>query len=53
MSNTLSEQLEEYRIGWMQRVPADRRAWLLERTPFREDAGAERGAAATAQLGEI
>jgi len=35
------------------RVPADRRAWLLERTPFREDAGAERGAAATAQLGEI
>jgi peroxiredoxin len=26
MSNTLSEQLEEYRIGWMQRVPADRRA---------------------------
>ena len=35
------------------RVPADRRAWLLERTPFREDASAERGAAATAQLGEI
>jgi peroxiredoxin len=26
MSNTLSEQLEEYRAGWMQRVPADRRA---------------------------
>jgi peroxiredoxin len=26
MSNTLSEQLEEYRAGWMVRVPADRRA---------------------------
>jgi peroxiredoxin len=30
MSNTLSEQLEEYRAGWMQRVPADRRA-IMER----------------------
>jgi hypothetical protein len=26
MSDTLSKQLEEYRAGWMQRVPADRRA---------------------------
>ncbi len=26
MSITLSQQLEEYRAGWMQRVPADRRA---------------------------
>jgi peroxiredoxin len=26
MSKTLSEQLEEYRAGWMQRVPAERRA---------------------------
>jgi peroxiredoxin len=26
MNKTLSEQLEEYRIGWMQRVPAERRA---------------------------
>lgn len=26
MSTTLSQQLEEYRAGWMQRVPADRRA---------------------------
>lgn len=26
MTTTLSEQLEEYRAGWMQRVPADRRA---------------------------
>jgi peroxiredoxin len=26
MSATLSEQLEEYRAGWMQRVPAERRA---------------------------
>lgn len=26
MSNTLSQQLEEYRAGWMQRVPAERRA---------------------------
>jgi peroxiredoxin len=30
MSSTLSEQLEEYRAGWMQRVPADRRA-IMER----------------------
>jgi peroxiredoxin len=30
MSNTLSEQLEEYRTGWMQRVPAERRA-MMER----------------------
>jgi len=30
MSTTLSEQLEEYRAGWMQRVPAERRA-LMER----------------------
>ncbi len=30
MSQTLSEQLEEYRAGWMQRVPADRRA-MMER----------------------
>jgi peroxiredoxin len=30
MSQTLSEQLEEYRIGWMQRVPAERRA-MMER----------------------
>ena len=26
MSDTLSKQLEEYRAGWMQRVPAERRA---------------------------
>lgn len=26
MTTTLSQQLEEYRAGWMQRVPADRRA---------------------------
>jgi peroxiredoxin len=26
MEKTLSEQLEEYRIGWMQRAPAERRA---------------------------
>src|ERR1700732_4995780 len=30
MSSTLSEQLEEFRTGWMQRVPADRRA-IMER----------------------
>jgi peroxiredoxin len=30
MSNTLSEQLEEYRVGWMQRVPPERRA-MMER----------------------
>ena len=30
MSDTLSKQLEEYRAGWMQRVPADRRA-IMER----------------------
>jgi peroxiredoxin len=30
MSPTLSEQLEEYRAGWMQRVPAERRA-MMER----------------------
>jgi len=30
MPITLSEQLEEYRAGWMQRVPADRRA-MMER----------------------
>jgi peroxiredoxin len=29
-SQTLSEQLEEYRAGWMQRVPAERRA-MMER----------------------
>lgn len=30
MSNTLSEQLEEFRAGWMKRVPAERRA-IMER----------------------
>lgn len=30
MSSTLSEQLEEFRAGWMQRVPAERRA-IMER----------------------
>jgi len=30
MSSTLSEQLDEYRAGWMQRVPAERRA-IMER----------------------
>jgi len=30
MSDTLSKQLEEYRAGWMQRVPPDRRA-IMER----------------------
>ena len=30
MSDTLSKQLEEYRAGSMQRVPADRRA-IMER----------------------
>jgi hypothetical protein len=30
MSDTLSKQLEEYRAGWMRRVPADRRA-IMER----------------------
>jgi peroxiredoxin len=30
MSDTLSKQLEEYRAGWMQRVPAHRRA-IMER----------------------
>jgi peroxiredoxin len=30
MSDTLSKQLEQYRAGWMQRVPADRRA-IMER----------------------
>jgi peroxiredoxin len=30
MSTTLSEQLEEFRTGWMQRVPAERRA-VMER----------------------
>ncbi len=30
MSSTLSQQLEEFRAGWMQRVPADRRA-IMER----------------------
>src|SRR6185312_2264242 len=36
------------------RVPSDRRAWLVERTPFRDDANSERrGAAATAQADPI
>jgi peroxiredoxin len=30
MSSTLSEQIDEYRAGWMQRVPAERRA-IIER----------------------
>ncbi len=30
MDNTLSEQLEEYRAGWMRRVPAERRE-IMER----------------------
>jgi peroxiredoxin len=30
MSRTLSEQLEEYRAGWVQRVPAERRS-MMER----------------------
>ena len=34
-------------------VPADRRAWILERTPFRVDAHSEHGRATTAQVDPI
>ena len=39
MSDTLSKQLEEYRAGWMQRVPADRRAIMERHIQYLTEAG--------------
>ena len=44
MSTTLSEQLEEYRAGWMQRVPAERRAVMERHIAHLAEAGIARHA---------
>src|SRR5260370_32964420 len=44
MSTTLSQQLEEYRAGWMQRVPADRRAAMERHIAHLLETGAGRNA---------
>jgi peroxiredoxin len=49
MSTTLSQQLEEYRAGWMQRVPADRRAAMERHIAFLSETGVGKNAK---QVGE-
>src|ERR1700730_6750288 len=44
MSTTLSQQLEEYRAGWMQRVPADRRAAMERHIAHLLETGSGRSA---------
>ncbi len=44
MSTTLSEQLAEYRAGWMDRVPAERRAAMERHIAYLTEAGAGRRA---------
>ena len=44
MSTTLSEQLEEYRAGWKQRVPADRQAAMERHIAHLTESGAGRNA---------
>ena len=44
MSTTLSQQLEEYRAGWMQRVPADRRAAMERHIAHLSETGIGRNA---------
>ena len=44
MSTTLSEQLEECRAGWMQRVPAERRAVMERHIAHLAEAGIARHA---------
>jgi peroxiredoxin len=44
MSTTLSEQLEEYRAGWMQRVPAERRAAMERHIAYLSETGVGRSA---------
>ena len=44
MSTTLSQQLDEYLAGWMQRVPADRRAAMERHIAHLSDTGIGRNA---------
>jgi peroxiredoxin len=44
MSTTLSQQLEEYLAGWMQRVPAERRAAMERHIAHLSQTGADRSA---------
>ncbi len=44
MSTTLSEQLAEYRTGWRQRVPAERRAAMERNIAYVTETGAGRRA---------
>jgi peroxiredoxin len=44
MSTSLSQQLEEYRAGWMQRVPADRRAAMERHIAYLSETGVGRSA---------
>src|SRR5258707_8463877 len=44
MSATLSQQLDEFLAGWMQRVPADRRAAMERHIAHLSEAGAGRNA---------
>ena len=44
MTTTLSQQLEEYRAGWMQRVPADRRAAMERHIAHLAESGAAQNA---------
>jgi peroxiredoxin len=44
MSTTLSQQLDEYLAGWMQRVPADRRAAMERHITYLSEIGMDRTA---------
>jgi peroxiredoxin len=50
MSTTLSQQLEEYRAGWMVRVPADRRAAMERHIAYLSQTGVGKNAK---QVGDL
>jgi peroxiredoxin len=50
MSTTLSQQLEEYRAGWMLRVPADRRAAMERHIAYLAETGIGKNAK---QIGDL
>jgi peroxiredoxin len=50
MSTTLSQQLEEYRAGWMLRVPADRRAAMERHIAYLSETGIGKNAK---QVGDL
>lgn len=53
MSTNLSQQLEEYRAGWMLRVPADRRAPMERHIAHLSETGVGRNAKQVGDLAPV